>query len=384
MDRTFSAGIVLAFVIVAAGGLGSAGFLYVANSNLQLQYQELLDDYESLLGNYTVLSGDYDSLENDYYDLTADYASLLLLYNNLQDEYDILEAKYNALCDYIGKQILPLQVCNWADAVRRTNLSTYLEDTPTTKDQYLKYAAFCRDLVLHASGQYDAFSDVSETFAPAMKYGSDSMYLAHQSMRVMAHAKDDVWDNFPSRWGWHFYGTSPECYGIDVVVQDCIDNIEYEYDTDITYNQEDPEWDYPKHPVETAFRMMGDCEDQAIMCASYLERDFFRIGEVDTYYQTALAFFHDDDHRDLGEFYHGAVLVHIEDTDAFETDYPATSLWSLGSSDPYYPDYSWCFVDPTWDVAFGNTPSYMNAYLDEGLSYSFFTVAFCDIDGVIL
>ncbi|GAG55124.1 unnamed protein product, partial [marine sediment metagenome] len=32
--------------------------------------------------------------------------------------------------------------------------------------------------------------------------------------------------------------------------------------------QENPVWDYFKFPVETAFRTMGDCEDQAILDAT--------------------------------------------------------------------------------------------------------------------
>jgi len=120
-----------------------------------------------------------------------------------------------------------------------------------------------------------------------------------------------------------------------------------------------------------------------MLCASYLERDLFLSSSGYIRFQAALAFFHDPDHRDYGDFYHAAVLVHIEDTDAFWSSYSSTSLWRLGTGDPYYPDYTWCFVDPTWYVPFGSTPSYMDAYLDNGLPSSVFTVAFCDYDGTV-
>jgi len=388
MERRYSSALVAALFVVAAGGVGSAGFLYIANSQaysqLDAQYQTLLSEYDELLQNYSILTGDHEDLEQEHNTLTLSYDALVEAYAELGSDYYTLQAKYTAVCEYIRSQILPLQGCTWAEAVRHTHLQEYLDEATDDKSLYVQFAAFCRDLVLHASGQIDLFQDVSGAFAPAMAYGSDTILLCDKAMRLMAHEKDDVWDHFPYRWGWYFYGTGAELYGIDTIVQDCIDSIEYEYDDDITYGQLTPDWDYPKHPVETAFRMMGDCEDQAMLCASYLERDYFLSSSEQVYFQTALAFFHDPDHRNYGEFYHAALLVHIEDTAAFWSSYSGATLWRFGAGDPYYPNYTWCFVDPTWDVPFGSTPSYMDDYLDNGLSFNVFTVAFCDYDGTVM
>lgn len=374
MNKEISSAALMVLILVAAGGVGTAGFLYVMNYQSyitqQSQYQDLLERYQNLTSAYEILTGDYDILDESLFD-----------YDVLLNEYDTLLERYNTICNYIKMQILPLQMYNWADAVRRTHLQTYLDQSINEKTFYIQYATFCRDLILHASGQLDSYVDVSDAFGPALKYGSDTMELADDSMRVMAHAKDSVWNHFPYRWGWHFTGVDPELYGIDKIVQDCIDNLEYEYDDDITYYQVSPEWEYPKHPVETAFRKMGDCEDQAMMCAAYLERDYFERGVENVYFQTAFCLFHDPQHRDYGEFYHAALIVHIEDTDAYWDEYPSTYLWRFGYNDPFYPDYTWCFVDPTWDTPFGTHPAWLDYYNDEGISYDVFTIALCDVGG---
>jgi len=265
MERRYSSALVAVLFIVAAGGVGSAGFLYVANSQaysqLDAQYQTLLSEYDELLQNYSILTGNYEDLEQEHNALVLNYDDLVEAYGELVSDYSLLEAKYTAVCESIRSQILPLQACTWAEAVRRAHLQEYLNEATDTKSRYVQYAMFCRNLVLHASGQTDLFQDVSGAFAPALKYSNDTILLCDKAMKLMAHEKDDVWDHFPYRWGWYFYGDNAELYGADKIVQDCIDSIEYEYDDDITYGQLTPDWDYPKHPVETAFRMMGDCED---------------------------------------------------------------------------------------------------------------------------
>lgn len=386
IDRNaYSIGLV-AMILIAAGGIGTTGFLYISENQryvaLKEQYEILLSNYTDLLDDYDMLLGEYNDLNSSFFILTADYQSLSDQYDSLLNDYQELQSKYVAVCNFIKNQIIPLQVCNWAEAVRRTFLQSYLDSASDSKSTYIQFAKFCRDLVLHASGQYDAFYDVSEAFSPAFKYGTNTLSLADAAMETMAHDRNDVWDNFPFRWGWHFTGIEPECYGIDKIVQDCIDNLDYEYDEDITFRQNDATWDYPKHPVETAFRGMGDCEDQAMMCAAYLEQDYFVSGVENIYYQTALCFIHDDDHRDYGELYHAALLVHIEDTDAFWDDYPSCYLWNLGSNDPY-SGYTWCFVDPTWNTPFGSHPGWLDDYNDNGISSDEITFAICDVGGAV-
>jgi hypothetical protein len=401
MERTVSTVGVIAVIVVAAGGIGTVGFLYMDSNQryatLQAQFDSLMEDYdnlttqyENLLLSYNLLQGNYDDLQTSYDDLEEDfnftvseYDLLYTSYNDLFDDYNILNASYSTLCNYIQNQILPIQMSNWADAARRVHLQAYFDQASSNKEWNMEYEKFCRNLVLHASGQYDAFSDISNALAQALLLGSDTMTLADDAMKVMAHARDNVWDHFPYRWSWHFTGTGAEIYGIDKIVQDCIDNIEYEWDNDITYMQSSPEWDYPKHPVETAFRKMGDCEDQAMLCAAYLERDYYVDSLIDVYYETILCLIHDDDHRDYTELYHSGLLVHIDDTAAFTAAYPSCGLWNLGSNDPYYPSYTWCFIDPTWDTPFGTEPAWLDDYIDNGMTEDVITFAICELGGAV-
>jgi len=422
MDDTIVKGSLVVLLVVA--GVGSGGFVVSLTQNnlLSIEYQTLAEMYDALLANYTsllsehenltenygILSDDYDSLSDDYNTLFADYISLEIefdslttnyatlmadyealesaysdlydLYLSLLDSYFILDAKYSAISSWIGRQILPVQMFIWAEAVRQYYLDDYYLDLAgTTKETYMEYARFCRDLILHGSYQYDAFTEVSNAF-DMLEYGSNTMALANAAMNVMEGSSSV---DFPLHWGTNF---APENWGLDVQVQDCIDNVDYEYDSDIIYQQDFSTWDYPKHPVETAFRQYGDCEDQAILLAAMIERNgwFETIGDTNYYYDFDVAFAvqHDPAHPTLGSFYHGTLLVHIEDTDDFYSRYPSGTLWSL-PSDPY-EGYTWCWLDPTWDVSFGSTPSWLQDYLDYGgLTVDVVSIAYCSVGGSV-
>ncbi|MCK4566240.1 MAG: hypothetical protein KAU48_02915 [Candidatus Thorarchaeota archaeon] len=406
-------------VLLVIAGVGSGGFaVSMAQTNaLSIDYQALAEQYAILLANYSsllsehenlteiygILSDDYDTLSDDYSTLFVDYSSLetdyatLLenyealetayydlndLYLSLLDSYLILDAKYSAISSWIGRQILPVQMFIWSEAVRQYYLDDYYLDlADTTKETYMEYARFCRDLILHGSYQYDAFSEVSDAF-DMLEYGSNTMALANAAMNVMGESSSV---NFP----YYYWGTSfkPENWGLEVQVQDCIDNVDYEYDSDITYQQDFSTWDYPKHPVETSFRQYGDCEDQAILLAAMIERNgwFETIGETNYYYDYDVAFAvqHDPAHPTLGSFYHGTLLVHIEDTDDFDSRYPSGTLWSL-PDDPY-EGYTWCWLDPTWDVPFGSIPSWLQDYRDYGgLTSDVVSIAYCSIGGSVV
>ena len=240
-------------------------------------------------------------------------------------------------------------------------------DAYSEKSYWIHFTEFCRDIILHDSSQYNSFSIVSNAFSDALKFGSNTMYLTDYIMYYTFYDWLPNWD------GYGLIGN--ELADIDTIVDWCINEIDYEYDDSIIDGQEYFNWDYIKFSVETAFRTMGDCEDQAILCSAYLESCGF---------ETAISIFHDPEHPTYGTFYHGALLVHIEDPDAFWDDYPSCSLWRLGYGDPYYPDYTWCYIDPTWDVPFGSEPSWLQDYIDMGgISYDIHSTAFCDIDGLV-
>jgi len=338
-------------LVVICGLAGVLGISFIMTSN------KLSNRYDDLTGDYDDLTGDYDDLLNNYQILTGDYDTLFDDYQDLQNLYDVI-------CLVIKQSILPVQYCIFAEAVRRYYMPLYINDDLTDKEQYMGYTEFCRDIILHDSNQYNAFSEVSNAFSDALRFGSDTMYLAHYIMFWT------FWDWLPY---WGIDQTWNELWGIDVIVDWCIDEIDYEYDSDIIDGQESFNWDYPKFPVETAFRTMGDCEDQAILAAAYLESCGF---------ETVIAINHDPAHPTYGAFYHGSLLVHIEDTDAFWDLYSGEYLWSF-DNDPY-PLFTWSWLDTTWDVPFGSTPPWLQDYIDIGeISEDIITLAVCDIDGGI-
>jgi len=319
--------------------------------------------YDDLTGDYNELLNDFNELDNQYYILTGEHAELENDYDNLLDEYNTLQNAYDAICLVIRQSILPVQYSIFAEAVRRYYKDIYIGEL-TGKDYWLRYAEFCRDIILHDSWQENSFGDVSDAFSDALKFGDDTMYLANYIMYLTFYPWLPNWGGFAL--------TGNELTDIDIIIDWCIDEIEYEYDSDITYGHEYFDWDYIKFPVETAFRTMGDCEDQAILCSAYLESCGF---------ETAIAISHDPDHPTLGAFYHGHLLVHIEDTSTFNSLYPSTNLWSIGGIDPY-EGFTWCWLDTTWDVPFGSTPTWLSDY-GGSVGWDILTIALCDIDGTI-
>ncbi len=340
---------VILYVVIALIGTNIGTF--------SLTYFTILPQLSNVRNNYNDLSDDYTQLLNDYQILTGDY-------NTTFEDYQELLTQYNSVCSIIKQQILPIQYGFFSEAVRRYYMPKYITED-IGKAYWKGYTKFCRDIILHESNQKNSFTNVSNAFSDALKYGSDTMYLCEY---IMNYTFND--------WLLNWAGkdlTGNELTDIDTIHQWCVDEIDYEWDANITIGQEFFGFDYSKFAVETAFRAMGDCEDQAILDATYLESCGF---------ETALALIHDPSHPTLGSFYHGVCIVHIEDTGAFSLSYPTCRLWQFGTSDPYYPENSWCFLDPTWDTPFGSEPSWLQGY--SSLSSDIFTIAFCDVGGVIL
>ena len=367
---------------------GLAGYLITDLTSedydaLLVDFQELNAEFDELLNNYNIISGNYNDTMDEYDNLIADYNNLEGDYNNLYDLYvelsglySVLQQYYIGLTEVISQMVLPVQYMVFAEAVRRYYFENYYMELATdTSTLWYQFARFCRDIVLHDSQSYfwppetpfvDAplegywFPEVSNAFSDCLKYGNRTEFLARDIM------KNVYYDWLPN---WDSVLLGSELYWISEMVQWCIDKIDYENDTEITVGQKTPLWDYIKFPVETAFRTMGDCEDQTMLCAAYLESCGF---------ETALGIFHDAENND---FFHATVLVHIEDTTAYYNTYPA-ALWSLGSYDPY-EGYTWCWMDTTWDTPFGTNPGWMQYYIDNGITLDDVTFAICDLDGAI-
>ncbi len=340
-------------------------------------YNQLLMDHNILAESLIVLQGNFDNLQIDYDLLSIAYDQLTVLYSQLEVEYLLLGIEYNFLSQqwnqlstWIKGMILPAQYLVFAEAVRRYYFEDYyIQDTWSTGNvsgYWAEFARFCRDIILHDSQYYIGtpymgywFPEVSNALADCLRYGYNTEGLAYDTFR----------DVFNLNWnGEGLFGTDLE--NIATVVQWCIDEIDYEYDTDITQRQIIYGCDYIKFPVETAFRTKGDCEDQAMLCSAYLESCGF---------ETIIAIFHDAEHPLFsGGFYHGTVLVEIEDSTTFWNLYPFCPLVTFDGGIT-----EWCFIDTTWDVSFGSIPSWMYHYLDTEMTTDDVTFAICDIDGFI-
>lgn len=354
-------------LIVVCGLAGALGISFVLSVD---RNDKLAGDYDELYIDYLELLNDFNELDNQYFILTGEHIELESNFNDLLDDYDTLQIAYNYITETIKQSILPVQYCIFAEAVRRYYMDLYLENLweLDEKEYWKEFARFCRDIVLHDSNQYNAFSNVSNAFSDALIFENDTMYLADY---IMSYTFD--WCDTIDYWGLDELAGLDDLTIMYNVIPQCIDEIDYEYDSDITIGQTYFDWDYIKFPVETAFRTKGDCEDQVILCAAYLESCGL---------ETAIVIIHDPNHPIRGEFYHGSLLVHIEDTDAFWSLYPGTYLWTI-PNDPYIGN-TWYWIDTTWDVPFGSTPEWLQEYIDFGMiTEDIATLAFCDIDGAI-
>lgn len=357
-------------------------------NNLSADFQDLQADYDSLTETYDTLVQDYEDLQNSYVSLQQQYTiledlydALLSAYNNLQtifDElqldfdnlqvaYTLLQTQYDTLCDTISQMVLPAQYAVFAEAVRRYYVNDYIFG-----DTYRGYTRFCRDVILHDS-QISPFtgdlwfSDISDAFSDCLTYGSNTTFLASQIFSNI------FWDWIPN-WGGYDLSGNPTT-DISTIVQWCCDNIDYEYDSKITEIQYSPLWDYPKFPVETAFRTLGDCEDQAILVAAYLESCGF---------ETMMVIIHDSAWDSGAGLYHGVPMMWWDNTwgphpqDGF-------SFTSFTGNDTKYDNGWWMFLDTTWNTPFGTDPAWLQWYIDtdpyQVFNFDKFSYAVCDTDG---
>lgn len=333
-----------------------------------------------------ILSAVDDSIASKYSSLTIDYNGSEIDYDSLYNIYmELLNAYYELLrydivvTENTSQMILPAQYMVFAETVRRYYYEDfYVKDTWSRGNKsgyWAERRRFYRDIVLHSSQSYSGilsdsywFLEVSNALEDYLIYGNRTEFLAW-----------DIFYNTYYDWlpYWCATGSGNALNDINVVVQWCIDKINYESDAKIILGQEPYSGDYAKFPVETAFRTMGDCEDQAILCAAYLESRG---------YETALAGVHDAENPNFeGVFQHAVLLVHVEDTISYHKLYSA-DLWNLGDMDPY-EGRTWCWLDPTWNVPFGTEPGWLKYYRDKWITndmYDNVIIAICDLNGAII
>jgi len=347
-------------------------------AQLQSDYNELQDSYDALVLAYAALELQYDTLVLDYNVLLNDYNTLTDDFLALQNDYDALELAYSTLAAWVRQQILPAQYMVFAEAVRRYYFEDFYVQNKWAEGNisgyWTEFTRFCRDVILHDSQIGDTltgswFPDVSNALADCLIYGDQTELLAYHIF---------YWILWPWVPNWAGYALSGDPLNdISSVIQWCVDEIDYEYDSEITRSQYPYSWDYIKFPVETAFRTMGDCEDQAMLAAAYLESCGF---------ETMMVVIHDPEwYNDTG-LYHGVPMVFWNVT--AWGDLPAgfkVALGFGGAGPEYYNHGWWMFLDTTWNTPFPIGPSWLDWYLAVGGSqwfdYTKFTYAVCDLDG---
>jgi len=386
--------------------------LWAAHQQLESDYNTLQQQYNSLQAQYDLLQSEYNQLEQDYLNLQTEYDTLNASYWVLQSEYDAcyaeltqlqvdydalnvsywaldasyvqLQADYNdlqlaldTLTTWIRQQILPAQYMVFAEAVRRYYFEDFYVQNKWGEGNFSGYwtefVRFCRDVILHDSqigysslaGSW--FPDVSNALADSLRYGNQTELLAFENFWWV------LWPWIPNWAGFNL--PVNELNAIAQVVQWCVDEIDYEYDTDITRSQELYSWDYIKFPVETAFRTMGDCEDQAILTAAYLESCGF---------DTMIVVIHDPEWNYGQGLYHGVPMIWWNNTWGARP----SETWGFyyGYNDPMpYGEGWWMFLDTTWDTPFGTDPAWLQYYKDTDIyrvfNYEVFSYAVCDYNG---
>jgi len=347
-------------------------------------YEDLQSNYVSLQEQYTVLEDLYDSLLSAYNNLQISFDELQLDFDNLQVAYTILQAQYDTLADTIQQMILPAQYMVFAEAVRRY----YFDDYTLMYGTWPGFTRFCRDVILHDSssvfadtiypqyatpyGQPDIwFSDVSNALSDVLTpYGGDGSDTCVLAARCLAHLLDD---NGLTYFGWDGITGDP-LTDIGIIIDQCNTVIDYEYDSTLDIDRIPYSYDYIKFPVETAFRTMGDCEDQAMLAAAYLESCGF---------DAMMVTIHDPDWNGGSGLYHGVPMVFWPD--AWGTRPAGTWGFSFSGDGIKYNDGWWMFLDTTWDTPFGTDPAWLQWYVDTDLNIVFdsskFTYAVCDING---
>jgi hypothetical protein len=210
------------------------------------------------------------------------------------------------------------------------------------------------------------FPDVSNALADCLRYGSQTEYLALMNF---------YWVFYPWLPNWAGWGLSGNPLNdISSVIQWCVDEIDYEYDSDITRLREPYGWDYIKFPVETAFRTMGDCEDQAILAAAYLESCGF---------ETMIVFIHDPEWNNGTGLYHGVPMIWWDNT--WGARPPGIWGFHFASDGNKYDDGMWLFLDTTWNTPFGTDPAWLQWYavtdINRVFNYEVFSYAVCDYNG---
>lgn len=183
-------------------------------------------------------------------------------------------------------------------------------------------------IVLHDTGQFNYFEDLDKELG--------NIWLTNNSMTEFVETLDIFHDWF---WLWEINETS------DFLYDNLLNKIDYISDYFFTKNS-DYDYDYAKSAIETIFSGRGDCEDYAMLAATFLEAAGF---------ETIIGNIHDDNQSRLDIYLHHAFLwVKVEN---FSYPYLYADLWRFGEG-----EYEWLLLEPTYDVVYGEYVSWIETY----------------------
>ena len=318
----------IAVSIIALAGTGTMTGLFLWKNN-----------------NATNLQAELDALENDFDSLTIDHADLEEAFEDLLNISDELEIELAGMVTMIKAMPLLDKMTFYFSLCR------YVCFDHSANQLMANTGA---DMILHASQQYNAFSEVDDILDEYdfFEFGG-SMQDAWTTIENVFCVSQD---GFSPAWLDCWDGTNDEA-DIFTWVKDHID---YTLDSVALYNRAAP-FDLFLSPLEMLKYKRGDCDDFSILTATMMENNG---------YDTKFTIVNDNDHGDWQPdgLHHAFIFVKIN-----PADYGGSYLWDFGEG------YDWLIVDatPGWAANIGDTPSWLQWYIDNSFTdwMSVFTIA---------
>jgi len=289
------------------------------------------------------LQSNYDTLDSEYALLEDAFQALLNTSEDLEDELESMVAFVKAM-PLLDKMSFYYSMCRYLYFDHSTN--------PTMAQSGV-------DLILHSSAQYNAFSELDTllTDFDFWEYGDSMSDAGTAIMNIFCVSQD----GFSPAWLDCWYGSNSE----SDIFQWVKDHIDYTLDTVCNYGR--PYYfDLFLSALETLKYKRGDCEDFSILLAAMMENNGF-----DTYFGMV----NDPDHGEWQPdgLHHAFTFVKIN-----PANYPTSMLWSFDGS-----PYEWLIVDvtPGWTANIGDTPGWLQWYIDTAFSDwgSIFTFEHVDV-----
>lgn len=182
--------------------------------------------------------------------------------------------------------------------------------------------------VLHDTGQFNYFENIDEELGDIWQT-NNSITEFEEALKIFYN-----W-----QWLWKNNFTSYFLFN------NLINRIDYFWDDSFTEGT-NRHYDFAKSAIETIFSGRGDCDDQTILAATFLEASG---------YETIIGYIGDDNETGVqDDFYHAFLWVKVEN---FSYPYLYADLWRFGVK-----EYEWLLLDPTWNIEYGYSVDWIIDY----------------------